>query len=54
MDSSLRLFISEYLGAAAAALTPVFLTAFLSVPYTLMGHPGDERPAAVTAGQHMT
>lgn len=54
MDSSLRLFVSQYLGVVAAALVPVILIAFLSIPYTLGGHPGDERPASVTAGQHMT
>lgn len=54
MDSSLRLFISQYLGVVAATLAPVILMAFLSIPFSLGGHPGDERLAAGTATQHMT
>jgi hypothetical protein len=54
MNSSLRLFICELLGVVLAALVPVVLVAFLSIPYSLGGHPGDERPSAVTGNQHMT
>lgn len=54
MDSSLRLFISQYLGVVAATLAPVILMAFLSIPFSLGGHPGDERLVAGTTSQHMT
>ena len=54
MDSSLRLFISQYLGVVGATLAPVILMAFLSIPFSLGGHPGDERLAAGIATQHMT
>jgi hypothetical protein len=54
MDSSLRLFISQYLGVVAAALAPVILMAFLSIPFTLGGHPGEVRVVANASSQHMT
>lgn len=54
MDSSLRLFVSQYLGVVAATLVPVILMAFLSIPFSLGGHPGDERLTDTTASQHMT
>lgn len=54
MDTSLRLFISEFVGAAAAAALVVIAVAFLTIPYTLGGHPGEPRPAEALVGQHMT
>ncbi|MFZ4479820.1 MAG: hypothetical protein ACOYNZ_08015 [Rhodoferax sp.] len=54
MDSSLRFFIGQYLGVVAAALAPVILIAFLSIPYTLGGHPGDTRVLAEMPSPHMT
>jgi len=54
MDSSLHLFIRQFLGVVLAALAPVVLIAFLSIPFSLSGHPGEPRPSAVLAGQHMT
>jgi len=54
MNLSLRLFIRQLLGVALAALAPVVLVAFLSIPYSLGGHPGDERTTATSSAQHMT
>jgi hypothetical protein len=54
MDTSLRLFISQYLGVVLATLMPVVLIAFLSIPFSLGGHPGDARPATATATWHVT
>ncbi|MBL0121748.1 MAG: hypothetical protein IPP88_03130 [Betaproteobacteria bacterium] len=54
MDASLRVFVSQYVGAVVAALMLVFVVAFLSMPFTLGGHPGEARPASATAGQHMS
>lgn len=54
MDSSLRLFIRQYIGVVFATLVPIVLVAFLSIPYTLGGHPGDERIANAPIEQHMT
>ena len=54
MNSSLRLFIHELLSVVLAALVPVVLVAFLSIPYTLGGHPGENRTATASSSQHMT
>jgi hypothetical protein len=54
MNSSLRLFICELLGVVLAALVPVVLVAFLSIPYSLGGHPGEDRTATAPSSQHMT
>lgn len=54
MDASLRLFIRQFCGVVLAALVPVILIAFMSIPFTLGGHPGDVRPAAAPVAQHMT
>jgi hypothetical protein len=54
MHASLRLFINQYLGVVIATLMPVMLIAFLSIPFSLGGHPGEARPAAATATWHVT
>ena len=54
MNSSLRLFIRQFLGVLLASLVPVVLVAFLSIPYSLGGHPGDDRTLATPVSQHMT
>jgi len=54
MDSSLRLFVQQFVGAVLAALVPVVLVTFLSIPYTLGGHPGEARAAELPSAQHMT
>jgi hypothetical protein len=54
MNSSPRLFIRQLLGVMLAALVPVVLMAFLSIPYSLGGHPGEERTSAAPDNQHMT
>ncbi len=54
MDSSLRLFIRQFAGVVLATLVPVILTAFMSIPVTLGGHPGEARAANALLTQHMT
>jgi len=54
MDSSLLLFLRQYLGFIGAALVPVVLIAFLSIPMALGGHPGELRPSGSGAAMHMT
>lgn len=54
MDASLRIFISQFVGVVIATLAPVILTAFLSFPFILGGHPGELRPADPMVVQHMT
>jgi hypothetical protein len=47
-------FFREFAGAVAAALLPVVLVAFWSIPYNLHGNPGDARPATAQSAWHMT
>lgn len=54
MDSSLRVFVRQVIGAVAAALVPVVLVAFWSIPYSLGGHPGEERGIDTATARHMT
>lgn len=54
MNLFLRQFIRQCLCVALAALAPVVLVAFLSIPYSLGGHPGDDRTTAALGTQHMT
>jgi len=54
MDSSLRLFISQYFGVVLATLVPVILIAFMSIPVTLGGHPDEMYAANALIAQHMT
>ena len=54
MDTSLRMFVSQFVGVVAAALVPVILVAFLAIPFNLGGHPGEPRPAEAPVGLHMT
>ena len=54
MDSSLRVFVRQLVAAVATALVPVALIAFLSIPYSLGGHPGEERRIDMTTSSHMT
>ena len=43
MNSDLRQFATQYLSVVVATLMAVSLVAFLSIPYSLRGHPGDLR-----------
>jgi hypothetical protein len=54
MDTSLRLFIRQFLGVVLMTLVPVILTAFLSLPYILRFHPGEDRGNAIPVARHMT
>lgn len=54
MNSSLRMFVNQFVCVVVASLAPVILVAFLSIPYSLGGHPGDPRDSGATAGLHMT
>jgi hypothetical protein len=54
MHPFLRQFTRQYLAVVVAALLPVILTAFLTIPFNLGGHPGDVRALDVPATRHMT
>jgi hypothetical protein len=54
MNTSPRRFLFQLVGVIIAALVPVILTAFLSIPFTLGGHPGEPRPIGLSSASHMT
>jgi hypothetical protein len=54
MKSMLSPFARQYLGVVAASVLPVVMTAFLSIPLNLGGHPGEARVAQDAAQMHMT
>lgn len=47
-------FVRQFAGAVVAALIPVFLVAFVSIPFNLGGHPGEARAPEAPAPTHMT
>lgn len=47
-------FARQFAGVVAAALMPVVLVAFLSIPFNLGGHPGEARTTAMPMSMHMT
>jgi hypothetical protein len=53
MHSALVLLIKQVAGASIAALAVVVFVAFVSIPYTLNGHPGEAR-VTDTQFQHTT
>ena len=54
MHPTLRLFIRQYLWVLCAALVPVVITAFLSIPLSLGSHPGEPHRPDVMGYRHMT
>jgi len=54
MNTSLRNIAIPFVCVVIAAVVPVLLAAFLTIPFNLGGHLGDERSAEVTVGRHMT
>lgn len=54
MHPALHLFIRQYLGIVCAALLPVIVTAFVSIPLNLGGHPGEARAVETSMNRHMT
>jgi len=54
MHPILRNFIHQYFYVVCVTLVPVVLTAFLTIPYNLEGHPGEPRPADTVLSQHMS
>lgn len=54
MHPSLSLFIRQYLWVVCAALVPVVITAFMSIPMSLGGHPGEPRTIDAMVDRHMS
>lgn len=51
--SSIR-FAHQFIGVVIAALVPVVLAAFITIPYNIGGHPGEARSADVVRAGHPT
>ena len=54
MHQDLKNFVVVYLRVVVMALLPLAVTAFLSIPYSLGGHPGDFMARNANAQWHMT
>lgn len=54
MQADLREFMSRFVGTVVMTLVPVVLIAFLSVPLTLGGHPGESARDPDAPSAHMT
>jgi hypothetical protein len=54
MNTAVRHFVHQYLLVVLLALIPVVLTAFLSIPFSLGGHPGEPRNGPAQLSVHMT
>jgi hypothetical protein len=54
MNQTPHSFVRQFAGAVIAALIPVLLVAFWSIPFNLGGHPGEARTIAAPTPTHMT
>jgi hypothetical protein len=54
MNNYLADFVLQWLRIAVMALVPVVLTAFVSIPMNLGGHPGETVARTVVPSTHMT
>ena len=54
MNHDLRTFLLSMLWAVLPALMLVAVTAFLTFPYLLGYHPGEQIPVAPVTSRHMT
>jgi hypothetical protein len=54
MNADLKQFVVSYLRFVAMALMALAVTAFLSIPYILGGHPGEPLTRVDQASLHMS
>ena len=54
MNTDLKDFMVSYLRVVLGTLMPIALVAFLSIPYSLGGHPGEPLSDASNSEIHMT
>lgn len=54
MHPHLDTFFRLYIGVVLSALVPVLLTAFLTVPFNLGRHPGEQPSQPTDISRHMT
>jgi hypothetical protein len=52
MNTDLKSFVFQWLRIVLMALMPVAFTAFVTMPYTMGGHPGEVRVEPLN--RHMT
>ena len=52
MPQDLKHFVNLYLRVVLMSLTPIALTAFLCIPYSLGGHPGETITRSATTDIH--
>ncbi len=54
MNTDLKSFMVSYLRVVLGTLMPIALIAFLSITYSLGGHPGEPISTATYSAMHMT
>jgi hypothetical protein len=54
MNADLKKFVVTYLRVVVMALMPLAVTAFLTMPYILGGHPGEPLSRADQTDAHMS
>lgn len=54
MHPTLRHFVRQYLFVVLAAVIPVVLTTFISMPMSLGGHPGEIHDIAMSVDRHLS
>jgi hypothetical protein len=54
MHPTLRHFIRQYLFVVVAAVIPVVLTTFISIPMSLGGYPGEIHNVAMSVDRHLS
>jgi hypothetical protein len=54
MDQDIRNFTAQWLRVALAALVPVVVTAFVSIPFNLGTIPGEQAVRLAAGERHMT
>jgi hypothetical protein len=54
MNQDLQSFAAQWVRIAVMALVPVVFTAFISIPMSLGGHPGEGQVRVVSGDGHMT
>lgn len=54
MNADLKNFVASYLRIVLVTLMPVAMVAFLSIPYSLGGHPGEPTAAVNYSDPHRT
>lgn len=54
MNQDLAEFSKQWIRVALAAMVPVVLTSFLTIPFNLGAHPGEPAPQVASVERHIT